>query len=181
VNCRPIALLAVAACAVTASAATLERLSLDEMIVQSSSVVRGKVSETWTAFSGSSIYTHYRVQVSERFKGPVLKSVDVVVPGGTVGNLHQNISGSPVLKVGEEFVFFLWTSSKGVTWITGLTQGLFSIDSAGSADPIVYRAATRELMLDRSTARPVKDSAVSMRLTDLRGRIAARVAKGAGQ
>ena len=49
--------------------ATLERLSLDDIITRSTSIVRGKVAESWAAFTGSVIYTHYKIQVSETFNG----------------------------------------------------------------------------------------------------------------
>jgi hypothetical protein len=172
--------------------ATLQRLSLDDMIVRSNRIVRGKVTDSWAALTGSVIYTHYRIQVSENFKGPRQSVVEIMVPGGALDNLQQNFSGSPVLTKGDELVFFLWTSKAGITWITGLTQGLFALPSevanaAANAvaaadrmapDPIATRAPSRELMLDPSTARPVKDSALSMRLSELRGRIASTLAAG---
>ena len=63
----------------------------------------------------------------------------------------------------------------------GLTQGLFALPGAGSTDPIATRPPNRELMLDRATARPVKDSAVSMKLSDLRARISAKMAPTVAQ
>jgi hypothetical protein len=167
----PIALLAAFA-AMPLVSATLARLSMDDLIQQSTSIVRGTVGESWAAFNGPVIYTHYRIQVSERYKGAPQKTVEVVVPGGTVGTVRQTPSGSPFLNAGDEFVFFLWTGKTGVTWITGLTQGLFALPGAGT-DPMARRAANRELMLDPATARPVKDSEISMKLSDLRARIAA--------
>ncbi|MGA2268530.1 MAG: hypothetical protein ABSH44_08690 [Bryobacteraceae bacterium] len=156
--------------------ATLERLTLDDMITKSSAIVRGTVMDSWAAFSGSVIYTHYKVQVSESFKGSRQSSVEIVVPGGVVNNLSQSFSGSPAFNKGDEFVFFLWTSRAGLTQVMGLTQGLFAIGPEGhpgaSADPMATRAATHELMLDPKTAQPVKDALLSMRLSDLRSRIA---------
>jgi hypothetical protein len=104
-----------------------------------------------------------------------------MVPGGTARGLSQSFSGSPVLKQGDEFVFFLWTSKGGITWIIGLTQGLFSLapGDAGT-DRTATRSASRELMLDRQTSRPVKDSTLSMKLSDLRSRIAATLAAQGG-
>ena len=169
--------LCVTSCVWPLQSATLERLSLDDLIVKSTTIVRGKVDDTWAAFSGRDIYTHYKIQVSERFKGPTRRIVDVVVPGGEVGAVHQPVAGSPVLKKGDEFVFFLWTSKGGLTWIMGLTQGLFVLPGDTDADPTATRAANRELMLDPDTAQPVKDSAVKVRLSELRGRIAARLGK----
>jgi hypothetical protein len=164
------------------ASATLARLSMDDLILQSTAIVRGTVGDSWTAFNGPVIYTHYKIQVSERFKGAAQTTVEVVVPGGSMGAVHQTPSGAPALKRGDEFVFFLWTSKAGLTWITGLTQGLFALGAGGAADgvsdPMAKRAANRELMLDPATARPVKDSEVSMRLSDLRARIASGLGRG---
>src|SRR5664279_2344981 len=77
--------------------ATLERLSLDEMITRSTTIVRGTVTASWAASTGSVIYTHYRIQVSEQFKGTAQNTVEVMTPGGSVKGLSQSFSGSPVL------------------------------------------------------------------------------------
>ena len=160
--------------------ATLEQLSLDDLITQSTAIVRGTVVDSWAALTGSVIYTHYKIQVSESFKGPRQSSVEIVVAGGVVNNRSQSFSGSPTLNKGDEFVLFLWTSRAGLTQIMGLTQGLFAIAPGGATDPMATRAATRELMLDPKTAQPVKDAALSMRLSDLRSRIASTLQASQG-
>jgi len=169
--------LCVTSCVMPLQSATLERLSLDDLIAKSTVIVRGTVADTWAAFNGRDIYTHYKIQVSERFKGSARRTVEVVVPGGEIGEVHQPVAGSPVLKQGDEFVFFLWTSKAGLTWIMGLTQGLFVLPGGKDADPIATREANRELMLDPDTAQPVKDSAVKVRLSELRSRIATKLGK----
>lgn len=163
--------------------ATLEQLTLDDMIARSTAIVRGTVVDSWAALTGSVIYTHYKVQVSESVKGPRQSFVEVVVAGGVVNHLSQSFSGSPVLNKDDEFVFFLWTSRAGLTQIMGLTQGLFAVAPGASADPMATRAASRELMLDPKTAQPVKDAVLSMRLSDLRSRIAGtlKARQGASQ
>ena len=153
---------------------------MEDLIGKSTSIVRGTVVDSWAALTGSVIYTHYKVQVNESFKGPRQTFVEVVVAGGVVNHLSQSFSGSPVLNKGDESVFFLWTSRAGLTQIMGLTQGLFAIAPAVSADPMATRAATRELMLDPKTAQPVKDSMLSMRLSDLRSRIAGTLKSSQG-
>ena len=170
----------VASCLLPLQCATLERLSLDDMITRSNTIVRGKVTSSWAAFTGSVIYTHYQIQVSEQFKGAGQNTVEVMTPGGTVKGLHQSFSGAPVLNQGDEFVFFLWTSKSGITWITGLTQGLFSLAGETGTDLLATRAASRELMLDPDTSRPVKDNALTMSLSGLRSRIAATLAAQGG-
>jgi hypothetical protein len=179
---KRLSLLAVllACCMAPVRSATLERLSLDDMIVKSSTIVRGKVTSSWAAFTGAVIYTHYKIQISETFKGNSRGTVEIMVPGGAAKNVQQNFSGSPVLKSGDEFVFFLWTSKSGITWITGLTQGLFSLPAdTSAADRMATRAASRELMLDPATSQAVKDTAMSMRLSDLRSRISGTLQGGA--
>ena len=160
--------------------ATLEQLNLDDMVAQSTAIVRGTVVDSWAALTGSIIYTHYRVQVSESFKGPRQGSVELVVAGGAVNNLSQSFSGSPTLNKGDQFVLFLWTSRAGLTQIMGLTQGLFAIAPGASTDPMATRAATRELMLDAKTAQPVKDAMLSMHLSDLRSLIASTLQASQG-
>jgi hypothetical protein len=160
--------------------ATLEQLSMGDLIGKSTAIVRGTVVDCWAALTGSVIYTHYKVQVSESFKGTQQSSVELVITGGVVNNLSQSFSGSPTLNKGDDLVLFLWTSRAGLTQIMGLTQGLFAVAAGGSADPTVTRAATRELMLDPKTAQPVKDAALSMHLSDLRSLIASTLQASQG-
>ncbi len=164
---------------VLAHSATLERLSIDDMIGQSTAIVRGKITSSRSAMSGTIIYTYYAIQVTERFKGSVQNSVTVAVPGGSANNLRQTFPGAPEFKAGDEFVFFLWTGKSGVTQIIGLTQGLFRLSALSSADPVATRTASAEVMLERGTSQPVKDRTLVMNLSDLRARIASVLGAGA--
>jgi hypothetical protein len=169
--------LVLTSCIVPLQCATLERLSLDDMIVKSTAVVRGTVTSSYAAFAGSApiIYTHYSIQVSERLKGAAGNSIDVVVPGGVANNVRQSFAGAPTLSTGDEYVFFLWTSKAGLTQVIGLTQGLFSVAQDGSKDPMASRSASHELMLDRGTGQPVKDQPLLMHLSELRSRISSKL------
>jgi hypothetical protein len=168
--------LALLACLAPLHGATLERLTLDEMIAKSTAIVRGKVVSSWAGFSGPVIYTHYTIQVSEQLKGDPTSSVEVAIPGGEVQGLRQSFSGAPVLNQGAEYVLLLWTANGAPTQVIGLTQGLFTLPLNGGADPTATRAATRELMLDRESGRPVKDQTLTMPLSQLRSRISAALA-----
>ncbi|HWB87432.1 MAG TPA: hypothetical protein VG675_25035 [Bryobacteraceae bacterium] len=172
-------------CMVPLQGATLERLSLDDMITQSTAIVRGTVKGSYGAFSGPAIYTHYSIQVLETLKGSAQGSLEVLVPGGVANNLRQTVAGAPELHTGDQYVFFLWTSKAGLTQIIGLTQGLFTLPSGPvTSDATVSRAPTREVMLDPVSGRPVKDQVLVMRLRELRADIARTLAaakKGATQ
>ncbi len=158
------------AVALFASAATLQQLSLDQISDSATAVVRARIVSTSTAFSGSTIYTHYKIQVSETLKGQ--PPAEFVLPGGVSGHYRQSFPGVPVLAAGSEHVLFLWTSpTTGLTFPVGLTQGIFDISSQnGSA--VLSRQPIGELMLD-ATGRPVTDRPPRTALSALRTRIAA--------
>jgi hypothetical protein len=152
--------------------ATLQQLSMADMIAKSTAIVRAKVTNSYAAKSGPVIYTHYQLQVSERYKGAAQSTVDLSIPGGIVGGIQQIWGGAPQLQTGAEYVLFLWTGKSGLTQVMGLSQGLFTVVPGGSADPVVTHAATRELMLDHITGRPVQDVNVSLALSALKSQIA---------
>jgi hypothetical protein len=161
------------------AAATLARLSLSDMATQSTAIVRAKVMDSYSALSGQVIYTHYKLQVSERLKGQNV--AEVVVRGGTANGIQQLVPGAPRFNKGDEYVFFLWAGPDGLNQVIGLTQGMFTVAAGGTADPTVTRNASHELMLDPKTGHPVKDQTLVMRLSDLRSQIAGALAAGAGR
>jgi hypothetical protein len=152
-------------------------MSLDDMIQKSTAIVRGRVTSSSAAFRGSIIYTHYQIQVLERWKGPSQASQEVLVPGGTVRGLRQTFSGSPQLVEGNEYLLFLWTSKSGLTQIIGFTQGMFELPK-GSATPMAIHSATSETMLDPNTGQAVQDQRIEMRLSDLTTHITTSLRKG---
>lgn len=162
-------------CIMPLQSATLERLSLADMIAKSTAIVRGTVIGSSVALQGPIVYTHYSIRVTERLKGHPPTTVDVVVPGGVVDNVRQSFPGTPQLNPGDDFVFFLWSGRSGVIQILGLTQGLFAISGGGSRKLIATRSASREVMLDPGTGQQVKDQTLVMNLSDLRSEIAAAV------
>ena len=154
--------------AAAASATTLVQLSLDDMIRMSTSIVRARVTGSYAERRGADIYTHYRLEILEQWKGS--GQTDVAVPGGAIGPERQTVAGAPVLAAGQERVLFLWTSPSGLTQVIGLTQGLFSVRSEATGAALAERPAATETMLD-SRGRLVRDQPVSLSLPDLRTRV----------
>jgi hypothetical protein len=151
-------------------ASTLLQLSLNDMIRQSTSIVRGKAQLAYVAQKGSVIYTHYQIQVSATLKGTRATTVDVAIMGGTTNGVRQLVAGAPELTNGQEYVLFLWTSKSGLTQIIGLSQGLFRISTNSSGQALLRRAAATELMLN-AAGQPVTDSDYQMSLIGLQTRI----------
>jgi len=164
----------VPALALLLPAATLEYLSLDDMALQSTAIVRAKVAGAYAAQHGRLIYTHYRIQVTETWKGVSASTLDVVVPGGIFGGLRQTVSGAPALANNAEYVIFLWTGKSGLTQIIGLSQGLFSLTQGTGGELMAARTAA----LDLTVGGGPKDQALSLRLSDLRQRVVASLAQG---
>jgi hypothetical protein len=158
-------------------AATLERLSLDEMSSQATSIVRGRILGSFGQFVGPVVYTHYKVQVTERYKGTTANALTVLLPGGSANGVQHDVAGAPQLNNGEEYVLFLWTGKSGITHIIGLSQGVFSLPQ-GETDPVAVRNASTEMMIDPATGLAVKDQRLTIRLSDLKSRISSALAKG---
>jgi len=159
-----------------ASAATLIRMSTEEMADKATAIVRGKVISTRTAFRGPMIYTFATVQVEERWKGAPAAVVEVATPGGRVGNQEQSFSGAPKLTPGNSYLFFLWTGKNGITQIMGLCQGLFDVRLASNGEWMVSRAAITDPLLDPQTMRQVSDEGAVMRLKEMSSRISRALA-----
>ena len=168
----PVACVFVACALATVQAATLERLATADLVQKSTDVVRAKVLGYDTSFRGTPgrggiVYTHYTVQVIERWKGTLAARMDVAVPGGSLGNVRQTFPGAPTLEQNVEYVFFLWTSRSGLTQIMGLSQGLMSEKVDARGETVLHRHASAEPMVD-SSGQAVSDTSFSMSLSAFR-------------
>jgi len=137
--------IAVVACV---QATTLEKLTLDEMIRQSTAIVHVKAISSSPLVRGRNIFTIYQLQTIENLKnGP---QTEVAVPGGAAGGVRQAVPGAPTLTVGGEYVIFLWTGKSGLTQVIGLSQGLFEVTKDASGNLILVRPALAAQMVNRS-------------------------------
>jgi len=161
--------------------ATLERLSLDDVIQKSSDIVRAKVVGSTADFRGGVIYTHWKLQVTDRLKGGNQPALEVLVPGGDAQGFHQDVPGAPALVQGQEYLFFLWTARSGSIYITGLSQGFFQLSTSAMNDVMVTRVPSGETMLDGSTWLPVKDDGFQMRYPDMVQRISTALSQPAAK
>ncbi|MDX2151993.1 MAG: hypothetical protein SFV54_14740 [Bryobacteraceae bacterium] len=156
--------------AATASAATLERMSLDDMILRSTSIVRARVGSAAGVPVGRIIFTRYNLDVSERWKGPVAALNEVLVPGGAANGLRQVFSGAPRLEPGKEYVLFLWQSRTGRTHVIGLSQGALNLKSDGKGGFTVERNAGLSEAVD-AAGRPLSSETLGMTVDALRERV----------
>jgi hypothetical protein len=155
--------------------ATLQRLSLDDLIQKSSNIVRARVTGSYTDFRGAAIYTHWKLQIVESWKGSDQSTAEVMVPGGSARGFHQSVPGAPQLAPSKEYLLFLWTSKSGATYLTGWGQGVFQLTGTSAGDLVASRPAGGETMLDAHTWQPVKDDGLELRYADLTARISTTI------
>jgi hypothetical protein len=155
----------------TSRATTLRQLSLDDMTLKSTAIVRGKVQQTESILRGSVVYTFYRVQVSEQWKGSQTAQIDFAVLGGTAKGITQAYSGAPELTSGQEYILFLWTSRGGLTQIIGLSQGAFNLTPSAAGDAMVTRFASTDRVVDQG-GHDAAATNFQMRLGDMRSQVA---------
>jgi hypothetical protein len=181
---RRLIILALAASCSTIVGSTLQRLSLNDLIVKSTMIVRGTFQPgTSVALRGSLIYTHYQLSVTTTYKGAPGQTpgqiIDVAVPGGGLNGMQQPVAGAPTLVPGKDYVIFLWTSKTGLTQVIGLSQGLFNVSTNAQGQVMVSRGAATATMLD-SAGNSVADSDIQMPLAQLVNAIQAALAGAPG-
>jgi len=178
-RCHPLLVLCLASWFAPLRGATLEQLSLDELIQKSTTIVRARVVDSHADFRGAEIFTHWKLEVEEQWKGPAPS--EVMVPGGSVRGYRQGVPGAPQLTAGKEYVLFLWRSKSGATYLTGWGQGVFELSKEDAGKLVATRAAASETMVEHGTWRPVKDDGLQMPYSDLAARISAALGKGASR
>jgi hypothetical protein len=153
----------------SAAAATLQQLSLEQMTQGATAIVRARVASSSASLTGSTIYTHYKLQISETWKGT--PGAEVMLPGGVTGGYRQSFPGVPALQTGAEYVLFLWKSSTtGITHVIGLSQGIFNVSQQADGSFRVDRPTIGETMLDAG-GHTVRDQAVRMQMSDMKTRV----------
>jgi hypothetical protein len=165
-------LIAFTGAAFPGGATTLLQLGLGEMAQKSTAIARVRVVRANGVLRGSDVYTVYQLETLESLKAPASGSIqEVAVPGGVAGGVRQVVAGAPSLRVGDEYVLYLWTGRSGLTQVIGLSQGVFSVDRRTVVgDPIVTRAAAGERMLDQA-GQPVRDEALVMKWSELKAQV----------
>jgi len=158
--------LCMAVCLAPVRSATLELLSLNDLISKSTTIVQAQVTASSASYTGTVIYTHYKVSVLAQWKGPTQSAVDVMVPGGTASGMRQTVPGVPQLVTGRQYVLFLWTSSQGRTYTMGFTQGVFNLQSA-AGNMTAVQMPTTETVLAPGTGQVAKSQPISMPLPQL--------------
>jgi hypothetical protein len=112
-----------------ASATVLVPADLGELAHDAGAIVRGRIAATETRWTGDrrAIETVVTVDVEESLKGSLGRTVQFVVPGGTLGRYRSILVGAPQFIVAERVVVFLGWRGPSYPYLLGLGQGVFRI------------------------------------------------------
>ena len=126
-------------------ATTMVKLSTNQLVDASDTVVRGTITEVWTEEDARGIvWTRAQLEVSEVYKGKNTKNSYVIDQmGGRFGGRETTVAGRAQFSPGEEGVFFLEQLGSGRITTVGLSQGKFTLRlDPYSREMIVQRYAS---------------------------------------
>lgn len=115
----------------TLSASTFLSAEFREVVAEASTIVRGRVTDVRAIRSlEGEVESIVTIAVEATFKGSAEAFVAMRVPGGTIGRYRTVMTGAPVMRVGEQAVFFLKRGPGNSLWPVGLSQGIYRISGA---------------------------------------------------
>ena len=133
---------------------TVAKISLDQMTMGSSLIIYGTVVSAHSLWEGQAINTYISIRVNETLKGEGQEFITVKQMGGRVGDITDEVTGSPELKEGEDVILFL-VEWQGSYWIHSIVLGKFSIvtqdgilvayndlNNVGLVDPVTNHEVT---------------------------------------
>jgi hypothetical protein len=137
-----------------AQATTIRARTTEQLFRDSGLVAVARVQEVRSEQVGGRIITRATLEVTEALKGTAnAAKVEVVVPGGQVGEWVQRVEGTPSLTKDESCVVFLTQAGASRFQFAGLEQGKLRIE-ASAKDPlggVVRRSSTARLVEQPAT------------------------------
>ena len=133
-----------------AAHATISRaVDFDDKVANSAAIVVGKCVSQQSRWDADRewILTYSTFSVEKTLKGQPTQQITLVTPGGTVGNITQDVIGVPKFREGEENVVFVRNSQAGPT-VAFLEQGSYHLRKDDRGDRIVEPSVTASVLVD---------------------------------
>jgi hypothetical protein len=142
-----VALGSVAAPAARATLATAA--PFEEKVDNAAAIIVGRCvrNESRWDTSGRWILTYSTFKVENTMKGAPAQEVTVVVPGGSVGAVHQSSVGLPAFNEGSEHVLFIRNTRSGPT-VLYFDQGAYDVTTNERGEKIVAPVASDAVHID---------------------------------
>ena len=111
----------------SASATTVPKMELPELVSASDSIVQGRVESVESRWENDLAYTYVSVIVDEPLKGERRRALLIRQIGGKIGSLNVTVSGMPKFKARDQVILFLKRRQDGTFDVVGLNQGKYEI------------------------------------------------------
>lgn len=109
-------------------ASTFLSAEFREIVSDASTIVRGRVTDVRAVRSAAGdVESAVTIGVDSVLKGTADAFVAMRIPGGTIGRYRTVMTGAPVMRVGDQAVFFLKRGPANALWPVGLTQGIYRV------------------------------------------------------
>ncbi len=150
----------------------------------SSDIVIGEVAGTRSHWNDARtrIVTDVTVRVAETLKGAGPATITLTQLGGDVDGMHLEVEGSPVFRVGQRSVLFLWRDARGRAQVNGLAQGKYDIERGANGRDVVRRDLAGLTLREAGTLRLARAAApeTPVALDDFKAAIRRALATSAG-
>lgn len=119
-------------------ASTFLPVEFKEVVSEAATIVRGQVTDVRTVRStAGDVESAVTIAVGTVLKGSADAFVTMRVPGGTLGRYRTVMTGAPVMRVGDQAVFFLKRGPGNAYWPVGLAQGIYRVSAQDGAAAMV--------------------------------------------
>jgi hypothetical protein len=167
-----------------AGASVALELTIGDLTREADLVVIGTVRSTGVAWSGDHrrILTRASLEAEEAWKGTLPGSgVVLLLPGGQLDGLSQEISGTPEVIVGERVILFL--RHRGDSFrLVGMAQGLFRVPPvSGGTAAVAIRNLDGLKVVAIAPAKAPQPAVLSVPLEALRASVAAAMGREPGR
>ena len=139
-------------------ALTLLKTTVEELTQESNLIIHGTVQEVecrWENRAQGTINTFITVNVFDYLKGTDDSRVVVKQLGGQIGDWGDVISGTPVLRKGDEVILFLVENEESYE-IHSIALGLFRVYSKELGEKMVINGLRNVNLIDPATGQEVK-------------------------
>ncbi len=154
--------------------------TLGELTAEADAIVYARVASVTSRQSAGTLRVERLVSldVVRYLKGSGEQTIALQVPGGTYGRYRTVMPGTPELATGDEAVFFLTATTRGLG-LAGLAQGIYRIAVDEASGRRVVRAP-----IEGTSDGPIRRGDAARRpvsLDEFEGRVAVSVIAGRGR
>lgn len=138
-----------------AHASIVRAVDFDQKVGDASAIIVGECVAQQSRWDDTRnwILTYSTFRVEKTLKGAPVQEITIVTPGGTVGDVVQEVIGVPAFRQGEQNVVFVRDSQAGPT-VLFLEQGNYRVQTNDRGERVAVPAVSSAVLVDtgRGTA-----------------------------